>query len=626
MPSTRNGCGRWRADGCWILKNALYDYLLAYTLLVQATEVADKEGITVSYRDRGWHHGPDVVERDLPTLRVTDRELFLRGVRAARVGFARRRCTPRVDEWAARMQGLWAEPRTYRELLSQWGYHAGLLMPHLAPMRVLSRRLPGMALLLAEMGRRDEAVRLARSMERPGIQMGADARLLISTLVARVMHVYTAGAAPQVLEALGEPEAADAAEQAFQGELDAYAAAVPARGHADALEQAVVTEGGVVAQATVPALPGLEVQPLLDTTRLAEHVLLERIVLAGLLVLGSAALLALAGASAWSGWRHPGEDERPLMLFVGWRRLGVTLLFGLALPIALYALQTRVAPWRSLRYGVPHLALQRAAELGISAVLIVSLTGVFAHRAVRRRCEEAGLPVPPRGWFNPLRHRASAALSLLLAGAFGAAVAGIVAGPVVKDVHMLLGVVGIGAAVTVVPIFVLWQLAHLGYAVRPFGAVAREALSAARRTPIWLIAGGLVLLGGGGLLLWSAYAIRSWIHLVIVFGAAIVLPLIVYGCARTQFVAPDAAMARFRRTAFRSLLPVAAASVVLLGLLANLYLAHAEAAALEPVNRIGYQLFSEVEDSDLANYREHLQQVSRRWLRVHSRRPASGAE
>lgn len=598
--------------------NALYDYLLAYTLLERSTEVVDEKGITFEWQARGWRASKEPVKVELPTLRVTDAQLFRRAMGAAQAGFRKPMCTARVREWAKRTQSLWVEPKTYQELLAQWAYHAAALMPHLQPMRQLARRLPGAALALDGTGAHADAVRMAQQMDRPGIQMGADAHFVISVLVARDMFVKTAGAAPQVLEKLGEPRAAQAAEQAFQGELNAYAAAVPAGAHDDALEKAVMTTGGIMAQEVTPSLPGFDVQPLLDTTRLAEHVLAERVVLAVLLALGSVLLLTLAAASAWSGWRHPAEGERPLMLFIGRRRLALVLLVGLALPLALYALETRVAPWRSLCHGINRVFVQRLGELGIAAMLMVFLTCVLAYRAVRARCEEAGLAVPPGGWFNPLLQRASYGMSLLLGFAFGACAAGILAGSTAVPALGLLGLAFVVTVVASLPVFLFWQVAHLGYTVRPVKAVLQGLLTAAKGMPIWLVALGALVLGAAALLVCGIYTVPSPSAVVLIFGCAIVLPVFVYALARTSFVAPVPEMAQFRRTLTRSLIPVLAACVLALGLVANLYLSHAEAAAIAPLNRSGFHWYDEVAATDWANYRAYLSELNVQWLREHA--------
>ena len=332
--------------------NALYDYLLAYTLLAHSTQVVDEKGITFEYQQTGWRANPEPREVELPTLKVIDPQAFRQAKDAVEAGFRKPLCTGRVAQWEDRMQDLWAEPKTYEDLLTQWTYHAAALMPHLQPLRVLTNRLPATCLLLDGDGSHEEAVRVAQQMDRPGVQLGAHTHFVIGILVAFDIYGRMAGAAPVVLERMGGPQAARSAERTFQDMLSAYATAMPARTNDSELVEAILSRGGMMAQEYVPVLPGFKLLPLLDATRLAEHVVTERIALAGLLAGGSIVLLLLAASSAWSVWRHPGADERPLMLFIGWRRVALVVLIGVALPIMLYTLETRVAPWSSLRHGI----------------------------------------------------------------------------------------------------------------------------------------------------------------------------------------------------------------------------------------------------------------------------------
>ncbi len=228
--------------------NALYDYLLAYTLLAQSTRVMDQKGITFEYRQSGWRANLEPSKVELPTLQVTDENVFRQAMAAAEAGFRKPTCTGRVAEWEDRMQDLWTEPGTYEELLTQWTHHAAALMPHLHPLRLFTNRLPAASMLLGERDSHDEAVLVAQQMDRPGVQLGADAHILISILVAQNIYTKMAGAAPVVLERMGDAQAARSAEGTFQDVLGAYAMAVPARANDEELEKAVLTRGGMVAQ------------------------------------------------------------------------------------------------------------------------------------------------------------------------------------------------------------------------------------------------------------------------------------------------------------------------------------------------------------------------------------------
>jgi hypothetical protein len=238
------------------------------------------------------------------------------------------------------------------------------------------------------------------------------------------------------------------------------------------------------------------------------------------------------------------------------------------------------------------------------------------------------MDVPPRGHFNPLRRPAGALAALLLALAFGAGAAGIIAPPAADeaDAGLLLAVAGVVAVATFPFVFLLWQLRHIGYVARPGGAIARDFPTAARRTPFWLVATSVVVLGVGATFLYGLLAAVSLATIIAIFGLAALLPVLAYGYSRTMFVGPVEGMVRFRRTMLRSLIPVVAAWVLLLGVGAGQYLSHAEAAALEPLSRPAARGLEALEASDFVKYRDHLREVNQRWLRGNVWRPAAGVQ
>lgn len=437
-------------------------------------------------------------------------------------------------------------------------------------------------------------------------------------LVARANLNVAAGAAPVVLRRLGAEAEAARAEERFRRELDAYAEALPARDHMTGLERAVRDRSGVMGLYLMPALPGLEDWAWIDVSRMAEHILVERVALGLLLVLLSLALVLLAGGSVLSGLMRRKTDESAKLLFVGWRRLAVILLLGVALPLGLYALETRVAPWSPLGAGIYKHVAQRLAELAGAFLLVVFTTSALIYRAVRARCVEAGMEVPPPGHFNPLRRPGSVVISLALAGAAGAALSGVVAHVTPRvDGDVLAAFWALVTAVLLPPVFLLWQWRHVGYRSRSLRRLLADFRQALGRTPIWLMILGIAAFGIAGV--WGYVERTLWPAGLVLFllGVGLVLPAVVWAVARTEFRRPEVRLLHFRRSLVRSALPVLAAVAVVLALGAGRYLSWAEARAIAPLDRPGADWYEEVEATDIVRYREHLRRVNQAWLREH---------
>jgi hypothetical protein len=161
-------------------------------------------------------------------------------------------------------------------------------------------------------------------------------------------------------------------------------------------------------------------------------------------------------------------------------------------------------------------------------------------------------------------------------------------------------------------LFVFWQLRHTGYGRRTGG---RRVLSSSA-----------ALAAAAALGVVTVVAVRSaiaanprWLGTALVVTAAVVLPL-VYVIAVLAMSPPDDRLRHFRRTLGRSLVPVLAAALLVLGVLSQAYLRAAEAHSLAPLARPELQYW----EADMAGaeaYRSELADLSRQWLAEHGETP-----
>jgi len=97
--------------------------------------------------------------------------------------------------------------------------------------------------------------------------------------------------------------------------------------------------------------------------RTAEYNMVQRAALVFLVVLLFGATLLLELMTGWGLWRYRRRAGGPKLFFIGWRRLGWIVLWALVVPVGLYIVWTRLAPWSVMRYGINYAFDRVALEL-----------------------------------------------------------------------------------------------------------------------------------------------------------------------------------------------------------------------------------------------------------------------
>jgi len=483
--------------------NALYNYLKACLLMEESylkacllmeesSRLLDKEGISYAYVGRS---GSEVV-RTAPALAIDNPATFQAAMQEVLEGVRK----PYFNSYAGAALDLRTQlmkpPATLAEWMILRAEAAGTLMPHLTWLRRMAERLPAYAALLAAEGRHEQALDVVSVMSAPSIQMGAGAEWLIELLVAQWGLRLSHAQAPEILRTAGRPDLAEQAQKTSEAEGAAWAGLW--EGAEDKLQSLDPPKTfGVIGNYLMPVLPFEDLGWILPL-REAEHIAFGRGALALVMMMSLLAVLALCAFVALSLVRRRG-DARPMLFFVGWRRMALIALVGIVVPMALYWAYTRFSPTSSLRYGINYSWRSAVLELAITASAMLLAVLTMGYHAVRERCREAGMDVPRPGLLNPSADPAGLLLSLVLALAVPAAITVMLAwGADSVWRHALHGILLPGAILLLPFVHLRWQLwrigkdAGIGHAFR--GTYARSLLPVLAAS---LLAAGIV--GGVGL-------------------------------------------------------------------------------------------------------------------------------
>lgn len=300
---------------------------------------------------------------------------------------------------------------TLPEQLRMISEAASIRMPHVQRWRAMAKCLPAYASILADEGDREAPVELLRRIGRPAVQMGGDARTNIELLVAVACLRITWGAASGTYERLGMPELAQKAREAFEEENDFFNSFWQ---EAELNVSHIEKSYGVLGALLLPATPGLNllwVPPM----RTVEHLTLERMALVLLVIAFVLLVLIFGGFNCWNLWKYRRRADGPKLFFVGWRRVARIVLIGLALPVGLYWVYTRLTPWSSMQYGVNYCPARIALELVVVFASVITLVFCLGYRAIRGRSKDAGMAVPQEGPFNPFSSRITVSAAAVLA-------------------------------------------------------------------------------------------------------------------------------------------------------------------------------------------------------------------
>jgi len=344
---------------------------------------------------------------------VRERAQFDRGLAEFRRGLGRAEYALRsIDMMELRMD-LLPEPDRYNDCLLRVGLEHSFW-----PMRSnhwprLGCALSAHAVALAEAGKADEAVELIDSVALMALKIGRGSRTLGEMGEARMIQRLALADAVRVYELLGRESDAARARRALAEEI-AFSDDLRLRARPPGID---LSRGGMLNSVVLPRLPGERLDP--EPGRTAEQIVFAQLALAGLLAVLVVAALPAGAMTIISLLRRRGRD-RPLLVFIGWRRIGRICLLAIVLPMTVYALY--VGTGKHMAYGAVYGLGKFLLEYAVLVAAMYLLLMRLSYSAIRRRAAELGLDVPPpiklrqRRWLIALGALVALAAGVYLAG------------------------------------------------------------------------------------------------------------------------------------------------------------------------------------------------------------------
>lgn len=386
--------------------NALYNILLAYYYLVRGTKQVENT-----------RRMPDLSKS---TYAIADQEAFAAGVnelrKAARKPYLR---TYQMQIFQQKLSSLPA-PLLTEDYLAQTAIAASVPFPQLVKYRDLARRFPDGALAMARVGKTREAESIMDLWRPMSVLLAGDSQgLLISDLTSQACAVEMTGRGIDVYTEIGATAKAREARSMHE-RLKQVKDEYRTGGHDTRMVDGEYTRkhGGMLARFLFPVFGSVgPTANELIPTRMLEHIVIEEFVVQVMLIGFALALIGtLLQAWLWL-FRLRGAASVPILLLPPAREIGKALLFGIALPMLVYWLYSRLPVIGGREYAMRYMWPRFLAELAIVCGIMAWLPARLLRRYMRRRCEELDIPMPPPRQKRVIVTRAR----LLIAGALALA-------------------------------------------------------------------------------------------------------------------------------------------------------------------------------------------------------------
>jgi len=484
-------------------ENAFYDIATAALLAQCAGKVSeDQERAYVQVDSQGREKSKPIYRFNLARP-----ERFELAVESLREGLAKEEFSCRSAEMLDLRLSILPEAERFSDFLRRLQWRWSFLLPGLNQYRNLAKALCARSVALAERGEQDEALMLVDQAKSLASKIGARGSTLIELLVAQAIQTLALAHERHVWVELGMPEQAEGALREFDRQNEAFNNARNAPRWFDQEQQ---RQAGLLWANLLPHFSEpMDFEPM----RSAEKALFQQLgllVLLGFLV--AAALLNVAVV----GYDLIRRDRRRvgagLLLFVGWRRIGMICLFAIVLPLAAYVVYSYGLTRSDHQYGLNYTAGKVLSEVGLTVAAVLVLLRATGYAAVRARAAEISLAVPA-----PIRLRNRPFIAVLGVLSFA------------PSIVYLIG----------------WRIGYFRPTARNFADVVLPGLA---------LSGALLAF----LLIWrvrEANALRDACNELI----------------------------RFRRTLRRSMVPILAAAVILVGAVCGWSLANMEKSAISRV-------------------------------------------
>ncbi|MBN1943509.1 MAG: hypothetical protein JW849_09485 [Phycisphaerae bacterium] len=364
--------------------NAFYNFVKAAWLINASCTLEDDPSRTIESMNTNGEIKPD----SLYTITITDPAGFQQGLKELHRGLQKPFYSSRtVDMLELRMSFL-PPPRSMTDIISRITMQVSTLLPSLSDFRTLGKALGAYAVDLAEQGN-PTAVKVARSEEQMADMIGAKSGTIIEILVAMAIRQNALANLELVGKELQKPALSKEAFQQRREQEELW------RGlrNGNPLSVEELRHAGMFWTILTPAIAGYHVD--FEPIRTVEcFVVLEVALL--LLLVGMVILSCGFGLVVliWAIFCRRSTDK-PILLFVGWRRIGKIVQVSIVIPLVAFGLYVIWQIYRSDAYGLNFTLGRWTVELVLLLCGVFALLLSMSYRAIRLRCLEVGLATPP---------------------------------------------------------------------------------------------------------------------------------------------------------------------------------------------------------------------------------------
>lgn len=367
-------------------KNAFYHYLLADALTNQALD-RYSEAITTDKQTGKLFY----------SYQIKDRRLLEEAMRELRLAVTRPEFNTYHTEMLQAQFALLPTPRYFEDYFLRLTLSANELMPEQKRYRALAHVIPYFAHVLAAEGRRGDAEVMLHAWLPMTTHLTANSHTLIEILVAGACEKIAGNDSAGVYDELGEHKRAQqlrAQTARISEPLDKHKSAM----HNDhiATQNFLCEYGALHVDPVLPIFGKWNfTRDELTPTRTVEYILLETVVAS--IILPLLLILLLYASLAGLRWGMSEEESNtPFIALLPVKTLLRVLGYGVLLPLALYYFHTRWSGLAGHEHSMFATFFLPLVEMIVLAFVLLILPAQLAKRAIRRHCEELGIPVPPR--------------------------------------------------------------------------------------------------------------------------------------------------------------------------------------------------------------------------------------
>ncbi len=307
----------------------------------------------------------------------------------ALVAFEEAVAAPNYDSYAIEMLNrqfaVLPPPRSLSDLTARYGWGVGVLLTELGRHRQIAVFVAGHAIQRAQSGDVQAGLKQLDKLEHLTMKIGSRAQTVIELLVAVSLESLISSHRAAIYQIAGDEAQVQASFRHRRKLMELLEKVRIDKPSEDELKRAATWMA-----ITMPAVGGYKPDP--EPLRTAEQAMTQQLFIVAMLLIFDGVILLLMLAGLWVLWRQRKAQERPPMLWIGWRRLSWVLVLGVLLPVGMYVAYL-VSPWSQRDYGVHAIWLRMTLEHGLLLLTVLALVMLLSRRALFTRAKEIGLVV-----------------------------------------------------------------------------------------------------------------------------------------------------------------------------------------------------------------------------------------